>query len=202
MNVRIKYTTEFTAGVFWDRRLIMNNYRLILNLTTVSPDGSDHNIALERIKFFIHHQLANSVFVCDRHQSNCQSLSNAGVRITTLPEEPVDQVIGIMLYLKLNAIMENRMVITQSELSSDLGEHIWYLHDEEEVLGPFETAGWWMDCGTEHFNDQLIESDKVLSMPTAISWASVDLAWADDTEQLNSDDEKVVFADFQRDESK
>jgi hypothetical protein len=34
-----------------------------------------------------------------------------GINVTTLPEEPVDQIIGMMLYYKLNAIMEGRMIV-------------------------------------------------------------------------------------------
>ena len=203
MNVRLKYSTVFAAGVFYDSQLLVNNYRLTLNFTTVSNDPHDQNIALDRIKHFIHRQLESSVFVNSNNKDQCQRLSAAGIRITTLPEEPVDQVVGIMLHCKLNAIVEDQIVVTETEISSDLGENISYLHDDEEQLGPMALAGWWNESDASHCDQLLIDSDNVVAMRSNNSWRELNLHWHNETAVPDIDpDNKLVFADFQKDDSR
>ena len=107
MNVRLQYPTTFTAGIFYAEELRMNNYRVNLHLTTGEATGDEHNVALDRVKYFLHNQISNSVFINKENLSSCQALTGAGIRITTVPEEPVDQVIGIMLYCKLMLLWNN-----------------------------------------------------------------------------------------------
>jgi hypothetical protein len=203
MNVRLKYSTAFTAGVFYDSQLLMNNYRLSIKFTTVSDDPYDQNIALDRIKYFIQHQLESSVFINCNNREQCQLLGTAGVRLTTLPEEPVDQVVGIMLHCKLNAIVEDRMIITETEISSELGENIAYFHDDNEQLGPLSDAGWWRDSDASHCDRQLISTDKVVAMNFDRSWRELSLQWQKESTVIDVDsDNKLVFADFQKDDSR
>ena len=203
MNVRLKYSTVFTAGVFYDSQLLMNNYRLAIEFTTVSDDSRDQNIALDRIRYFVQHQLESSVFINGNNSEQCELLSRAGVRLTTLPEEPVDQVVGIMLHCKLNAITEDRMIITQTEISSELGENIAYLHDDDEQLGPLSDAGWWRDSDASHCDRQLVSTDKVVTMNFNRSWRELNLQWTQESSIVEADrDNKLVFADFQKDDSR
>jgi len=203
MNVRLKYSTTFTAGVFYDSQLLINHYRLTVSFTTVSDDPDNQNIALDRIKYFVHRQLESSVFVNDSNQEQCQRLSAAAVRITTLPEEPVDQIVGVMLHCKLNAIVEDQMIITEIELASELGENISYLHDDKESLGPLALTGWWNESDASHCNQQLISSDNVVAMRANHSWKDLNLHWHNESIVPDVDpDNKLVFADFQKDDSR
>jgi len=203
MNVRLKYSTVFTAGVFYDSQLLMNNYKLTIEFTTVSDDPRDQNIALDRIRYFVQHQLESSVFINGTNREQCELLSRAGVRLTTLPEEPVDQVVGIMLHCKLNAIAEDRMIVTQTEISSELGENIAYLHDDDEQLGPLSDAGWWQDSDASHCDRQLIFTDNVVTMNFNRSWRELNLQWTQESSVIEVDhDNKLVFADFQKDDSR
>jgi hypothetical protein len=181
----------------------MNNYRLTIQFTTASEDSHDQNIALDRIKYFIQHQLESSVFINSDNREQCQLLSNAGIRLTTLPEEPVDQVVGIMLHCKLNAIVEDRLIITETEIASELGENISYLHDDDEQLGPLSIAGWWRNSDVSHCDHQLISVDKVVAMNFNRSWRELNLQWQKDSSIVDIDsDNKLVFADFQKDDSR
>jgi hypothetical protein len=181
----------------------MNNYKLIIEFTTVSDDSGDQNIALDRIRYFVQHQLESSVFINGNNREQCELLSRAGVRLTTLPEEPVDQVVGIMLHCKLNAITEDRMVITQTEISSELGENIAYLHDDDEQLGPLSDTGWWRDSDASHCDRQLISTDNVVTMNFNRSWRELNLQWTQESSVIDVEhDNKLVFADFQKDDSR
>jgi hypothetical protein len=143
------------------------------------------------------------VFINGNNLERCELLSRAGVRLTTLPEEPVDQVVGIMLHCKLNAITEDRMVITQTEISSELGENIAYLHDDDEQLGPLSGTGWWRDSDVSHCDRQLISTDNVVTMNFNRSWRELNLQWTQESSVIDVEhDNKLVFADFQKDDSR
>jgi len=115
MNVRLKHDIQFTAGIYQDGKLIMNNYNLGLWMTTNSENSVDQSISFERIKYFIYTQIDNTIFINSNQKAQCTLFSKAGLDITTLPSDPVDQIIGIMLYYKLNAITEDRMIIMETE---------------------------------------------------------------------------------------
>jgi hypothetical protein len=203
MNVRLRYTTKITAGVFFADQLYMNNYQVNLNMITASEDGDDHNVALDRIKYFLHNQLKNTIFINSENTKQCRALADAGLKITTLPEEPIDQVIGIMLYCKLNAILENRLIIVEVEISSELGDNIMYFHDEEEAQGPFESIGWWKESDAVHCDLTLFNNEKIVALHRiGAGWRDLGLHWEDEIDFNVGDDNKVVFADFAKDETK
>jgi hypothetical protein len=110
------------AAVFYDGHTHMNNYNVTLWMMTNCEQAQDQNTAFERIKHFVYQELDSTVFVNADNLTQCQLLSAAGMDVTTMPGEPVDQLIGIMLYYKLNAITEGRMIIEETELSSVMGE--------------------------------------------------------------------------------
>jgi hypothetical protein len=200
MNVRLEYNLAFTAGVWWEGRLIMNNYQVRAYMTTNSSEPANQNVAYERLKHFVYSEMSSTIFVNRAHEALCQHLAAAGIKLTTLPAEPVDQILGIMLYLKLNAIMEDRIIINEIEVSSELGEHMIYLHAADESLGPFDTAGWWHDADLIHFDLSLIDSDKVVAMHRAGAWRELGLAWHEQ-DPAPDDDNRVVFAEFKRDDT-
>ena len=65
---------------------------------------------MERLKAFVYGELANAVFVGPADAEKADMLNILGVNAVLLPDEPVDQIIGIMLYCKLNAIMEDETI--------------------------------------------------------------------------------------------
>jgi hypothetical protein len=203
MNVRLQYDTVFTAGIFYGGQLMMNNYRLKLDIITISSEVDDHNIALDRMKFFIHNQLSHSVFINSADTDRCQKLISAGIKITNLPEEPVDQIIGIMLYCKLNAMVDDCLAVHQITISSELGDNIAYFHCDDESLGPLETPGWYTNNDTSHCDLANFEI-KVVDIQQRLSWKDLGLSWKINqaTEDNNSKDNTVLFADFTKDETR
>ena len=200
MNVRLEYNLAFTAGVWWEGRLIMNNYQVRVYMTTNSSEPANQNVAYERLKHFVYSEMASTIFVNRAHEALCQHLVAAGIKLTTLPAEPVDQILGIMLYLKLNAITENRIVITDVELSSSEGDHMTYIHSVGETVGPFESEGWWLEPGLAYTNVVKPRGkSKVVNLVRFPEWADVGLGWEENPEQTAS---TVVFADFPRNENK
>ena len=195
MNVRLKYDLHFNAGVYYNGNTILNNYSLRLWMITNTELPEDQNTAFERMKFFVYNHVDNTMFIDRAEQEQCAKFLQAGLSITTMPGDPVDQLIGIMLYHKLNAIMEQRMTIVETELSSAQGQAMTYLHSEGENTLGVEPPGWWLSADLSHSDFALPESEKVVSMQTTTAWRDLDLAWSDlppSTDHGNI----VVFADF------
>jgi hypothetical protein len=170
-------------------------------MVTNHTDSVMQNIAYERIKYFVYSELNSTIFVNSERIDQCQKFINAGLKITTLPAEPVDQLVGIMLYSKLNAIMEDCIIINEVEISSGVGDNMIYFHSAAENLGVFNEPGWWHDADTVHYDINLLDSDKVVSMHHVSAWRELDLAWPD-ADAVDPADNTVVFANFRSSETK
>ena len=200
MNVRLHYEADFTAGFYYNEMLKMNNYKIRLWMITATSDGESHNIAFDRIKYFIGQSLDSGVFINKNNEEQCKLLANAGVKIITLPEEPVDQLVGIMLYCKLNAICEDRMIIGEIEIESDLGGDVTYLHSEDEPIGPYEQPGWWMEPSLTHYHNTITETENIVSLSSSALWHDLDLHWPED-EYSTDTGNTIVFGNFNKDEA-
>jgi len=197
MNVRLQYDIEFLAGIYYDDCLQMNSYNASISLTTVTKDGDSTNVALERLKTFVFEQLANTVFINQNNMERAEFLQMIGINVTTLPEEPFDQIIGMMLYYKLNAVMEGRMIITGLDISSCLGDGVWYQHDEDDSPGPFAENGWWHQSSTKHDTiESQTTADNVVKV-ISTGWHEMGLDWP---EQNAPGSNTVVYANFPRNE--
>lgn len=180
MNVRLKHSMAWTAGVFYSGRMQMNQYIITLSMITNSTDPENHNIAFERLKYFVYHEMDSTIFINSEHHDQCQQYLQAGLDVTTLPGEPVDQLIGIMLYYKLNSIMEDRIIVEEIEVSSALGENMIYLHSDNENTDIPSYPDWWMSADLTHCDLDLLGTDKVVSMPDNSFWRELNLSWPSD----------------------
>jgi hypothetical protein len=200
MNVRLQFPVNFTAGIFYNGKMQMNNYTAKLYMMTNTPDGDANNIAFERVKHFIYNELDSSIFISIDYEEQCKKYLDAGIKITTFPGDPVDQLVGIMLYYKLSAIIEERMIIGEVELSSILGDGLIYIHGENENIDDLDVPEWWETVDLAHCDADLIDTDKIVTMHHSSIWRDLDLQWPN-IEDITVDEEAentVVFADFKK----
>lgn len=197
MNVRLRYNITFPAAAWFEEELMMTNYTVALNFLTQTLDPRDQNIALDRVKYFLINELHSTIFINQAEVERAEAFTDVGLNVTTLPEEPVDQVVSIMLYYKLNAIMEGRMKITELVMSSDAGDGIEYFHNENEHTDLFPESGWWHEptlCHSSVELDDETEGENVVSIGTNTEWEDQELGWAH--EEVTTDLGQVVFANF------
>jgi hypothetical protein len=193
MNVRIAQLLGIMAGAWYDDALEMNQYTIKLWMITHSTDPEEQSIAFRRAKHFIYSQLENTIFI-NSDDPKCADFTKAGFNLTTLPGDPADQLVGIMLFHKLNAIMEGRIALVEVEISA--GDGVVYLHGEHETPEDLFQPDWWSTVDLTHCDLVPEDSEKVLSIPQ-VNWRELDLAWpesADSAEPGNI----VVFADFKQ----
>jgi hypothetical protein len=201
MNVRLRHTFVFAAGVYYGGEMRMNHYTATICMTTNSHDAVSHNVAFERIKFFVYTCLDSSIFINQDQTDMCEKYSQAGLSVTTLPGEPVDQLIGLMLYYKLNAIMADRIVVDKTEISSVLGENMIYLHSDNESTDIPSVPAWWNLEDPVHSDYITVGANKVVSMRSAMPWRDLDLEWPEEPATVETGN-IVVFADFKNNETK
>jgi hypothetical protein len=197
MNVRIQYDVEFLGSTYSEDGLSLNKYTASMSLVTGTTDKVQLNVAMERLKCFVYAILKDAVFINQARREHATLLRMMGVNITTLPEEPVDQIIGMMLYCKLNAIMEGRLIVTGVDITSEQSDGVWYMHDEDESIGPFSQSGWWDHPGTLNHNVEFEdENEKIVKVPVE-SWSDYELNWPDAN---GAPGNIVVYANFGKNE--
>ena len=201
MNVRLQYDIEFLAGIYYDNQLQMNSYSASLSLVTRTKDTKSTNVAMDRLKAFVYGELESTVFINQNYHEHAEMMQIMGANVTTLPEEPVDQIVGMMLYYKLNAIMERRMEIVQLDISSRLGDGVWYMHSEDDLSGPFAQDGWWHQSSLQHNTLDPVDAEINVVKVVPNAWMEYGLIWPEtDTVQVNQTANTVVFANFSKHE--
>jgi hypothetical protein len=202
MNVKIGYTLQLTAGIWWDERLIMNTYSVTFKMLTVSTDHENQNIALDRLRYMADQCFTDTVFVHQEHRDQIARLRAAGISVTEVPEEPVDQIIGMMLFAKMNAVMEDQICVKTVLVSSRVGDDVIYEHNDTEDIAPFNDEGWWLDPEPTHDVPPVdIDSDSVFVMPSSKLWREVGLDWNSSERDITAEN-ILVFAEFKNDKDK
>jgi hypothetical protein len=205
MNVRLQYPAAFSAGVWLDDHLSMNTWTIRVDMTTQTMDEESTAVAFDRLKYFLHEVLDSSVLIEESNTTQIKLLTTAGIKVVAMPEVPVDQIVGMMLFAKLNAIMEHRVTVTEVAVGSELGDQVIYLHNDHETLGPFEEPGWWLlpDASTQNVKGS--GKKTVWTLKNQAVWKSLDMDWPKpDAAVLTETDtgNTIVFADFGRDDAR
>mgnify|MGYP006276066713 CR=1 FL=1 len=134
------------------------------------------------------------VFVSRNEDGVGDLLRSMGINVCELPEEPIDQIVGIMLYCKLNAVTEQQLLITKLDISSVLGDGIWYQHDADDNLGPFQVSGWWNRSNCYKHDLDSETANNVVKVESN-SWSQYNLEWPN----VKTDREaKIVYPDFKK----
>jgi hypothetical protein len=110
----------------------------------------------------------------------------------------------MMLYCKLNAVMEDRMTVTSLDISSILGDSVWYSHDEDDNLGPFSyntTEGsWWHNSSTQHHTLETESVPDNVFKVTPGTWHEYGLMWPE--ERVEPLGNTVIYPNFRKHETK
>lgn len=141
---------------------------------------AEQNIALDRVVHFLGLVLHSCVFV---HQDDTDAINKyktADIRVCTLPEEPYDQIISMVLLVKLNAITEGRMIITDLTLGSNMSDGVRFCTVAEVAANMIDSSPelWWNAPALciEHCSKDNDDS-KVVKLFGQTGWAEVGLEW-------------------------
>lgn len=203
MNVKLGYTSHFIAGVWWNDRLIMSTYTVTFKMITATQDPADTNTALERLKYLVEEYLTDAVFIKHTETDQIKRLHDAGIKLVIMPEEPVDQIIGMMLYSKISAVMEGVILLRSVMISSTAGDDVIYEHNDAESLDPFDAEGWWnMSTPNCDPKAESAKNNKVVMLSSANQWRELGLEWQSEIEESDEDSNVLVFTEFKNDKDK
>lgn len=192
--IRLEKLLTWNSSICYDDVHVINDYIATISLHTNGHDQDQQNIAYERMKWWIEHVLANSVLL-NEADPLLPAYQATRQRVLVVPDDPVDHLVAVMLYLKLNAIMEDRLILDEIRLSSEQGDHMCYLHSEETDAIEYDTTGWWIDPRPIWFIPTANRHQtNVLSLPKTLEWSDLGLSWNAGQEPTDT----VVVADFNR----
>ena len=104
MSARVSKDFAFQAGLYYENKFLINTYNIRLYMEVTVEDISIQNIALDRIKHLFINGLDNCIFVHETNKTVIENYIKAGLKVCTLPEEPYDQIIALVLLKKINTI--------------------------------------------------------------------------------------------------
>lgn len=178
MTVRLAKTWYWSSLVIGDRRdhPVINQYTLRMEFATDTQDNHEHNIAYGRMKYWFQEVMQDSVLIAQDHPQ-LRAWQDTGSRVLVFPEDPVDQLVGMMIYAKISAITQGKVMIDQVTVCSPLDDEVMYHHYAEETLGPFEESGWWTDARPVWQAKPQRARGKVIALDRAPDWKDHDLEW-------------------------
>lgn len=192
MNTRIERDFEFQAAVYFEDKFLMNTYTLSLSMLVATDSIREQNVAMDRMTCLLTECLESCVFVKSSEKKVIDKYVAAGLKVSTLPEEPYDQIISMLLLIKLNAITEKRLIITDARLTSKLSDGVSFCYDNEDVYGPFEEMGWWHESGTaiSDLHKAQNKKDKIVKLVNKTNdWAEYSLQWQEKSTKAS----EIVF---------
>jgi hypothetical protein len=194
MSAQIERDFTFQAGVHFQDTFSMNIYAFTLNMEVTTENIREQQIAMERMKYFIHECLENSIFVQDTDRAIIEKYSACGIRVCEIPEEPYDQIIALLLLLKLESIAEYRLAMTDIVLTSKLSDDVRFKEDILTAKTEMPIVGWWAESNTATTNVAKVKNkkDKIVKMVNTSEWNDVGLSWEEDTANTSNVTE-IIF---------
>jgi hypothetical protein len=178
MHTRIERDFCFQTGIYFENKFHVNVYDMGLSMLVETDSIKEQNIAMDRAIYFLTEVLSNSILVHSANSDIIKKYENVDLRVCELPQEPYDQIIAMVVLLKLNSIMENRLKITDLVIGSSLSDGVRFNIVSEVAESAFSGKYWWNSpClaitnhkidGVDHANVIKLFSD---------DWTGLGLSW-------------------------
>ena len=176
MNARIEKDFYFQTALHFAGEFWINSYEMTLSIIVETDSELEQNVAIDRVSYYIKEILQNCILV---DADDCDSITkyrNAGLRVCELPAEPYDHLFATVLLLKLNAIMEGKLRITDMVLGSTMSEGVRYNIVSEVAESSYPKSTWWNKADTS-INNLALDSSNVVKLFDDNEWISLDLGW-------------------------
>jgi hypothetical protein len=186
MNTKISKKFYFQSGVHYNGVFVINNYDIELFMDVNTDDMREQNIAIDRINYLFTLCLDNCVFVAEEDIDARKLYAKAGMSVCSLPEEPFDQIIGAVLLTKLNAITEDKLIITDVKISSKICDDVIFYISYEEDFGLLVNKNKWWNENQPNIStaDKKSTKEKIVDLKKdSIDWNTLGLGWKEETKK-------------------
>lgn len=195
MSLQLQYSTEFQAVTYIDDQLKIHNFLVNVGLLVQTPDADVVTVAMQRMQTFLDIQLPNTVFIDQDLGEQIQLMQHLNFDIVSFPGDPVNQLVGIMLYCKLNAIFEGHVEVSEVSVCNSNKTQLWFVHQADDPIGPFEQNGWWHSNSTRHNDSDLPGDTNVTNLPVS-GWGEYFLDWPDASSESEPSGQVLPFVRY------
>ena len=178
MNTRIEKDINFQCGLYFDGQYYINCYTITLSLLVETDSIEEQNVAMARVIYYITDVMQNSTLIKHSNDEKIKQYKEAKLKVCELPDDPYDQIFGMILLLKLNSILEGRMKITDMVMESSLSDGVRYSIVAEIAEDNFSGKNWWNRPNICINNDyRYFSDDNVVKLFNDTKWSDLDLQW-------------------------
>jgi len=190
LTTRVERDFDFEAGIHFNDTFFVNAYSVTLSMLVETESIKEQNIALDRMVHFLGQVFHSCVLVKQDDQDAIKKYKNADMRVCVIPEEPYDQIISMVLLVKLNAITEGRLLVTDLTLGSNMSEGIRFCTVAEIAENIIDRSPemWWNAPALciEHCSKD--DDEKVVKLFGQTGWAEVGLEWHNKKQKASEND--------------
>jgi len=177
MSSRIIKDIAFFAGVHFENSFMINLYECDMGMLVHTDDVREQRVAIERIMHFVTNHLTNSLIIAQQEKDAIQKYEAAGHRLCIVPEEPYDQILGLVLLNKFNSIMEGKVEIIDITFGSKLSDYIKFQISKEEAEEMYPSKAWYNSPNVDMKDVPKKKRDKVVKLFEPDEWEQNDLTW-------------------------
>lgn len=178
LSTRIVKDYTIDAAVHFENEFMISPFEMQIYMDVETDSVREQNVAIERMNYFLNYHIDSAIFVDSQLAETIAKYEAAGITVLELPEEPYDQIVGTILMLKCNAIMEERLIITDCVFGSKLSSGIKFDLALEQVQENFTGKYWWNNhTVSTAMTTTSKKKDKIVKLFDADKWTELNLTW-------------------------
>lgn len=177
MSSRIVKDISFFAAVHFENQFLINLYECDMSMLVHTDDPREQRIAIDRLVYFVSNYLQNSIIVSGQDKTAIEKYEAAGMSTCIVPEEPFDQILGLVFLNKFNSIMEERCEITNMTFGSRLSDYIKFDVSKEEAEAMYPDTAWYNDSTVAIRDKPKKKKDKIVKLFDPDEWEKNELSW-------------------------
>jgi hypothetical protein len=179
MLAHIRKDIGFFAGVHFENEFTINLYECDLRMVVHTLDPREQAIAQERLVYFVTNHLQNCLIISNEEVEQIKKYETTGMRLCIVPDEPYDQILGLILINKFNAIMEGRIEVTDLVFGSRLSDYIKFELSQEDAESLYNQEDWYNENNTSLRSSEKPskKKDKIVKLFDPDEWEKNGLTW-------------------------
>lgn len=187
MTTRIEKDFYFSAALHFEDGFYVNSYDLTLSMLVETDSIHEQNVAMGRINYLLDNFIQNSLFINSIHKKEIANYKKAGITVCALPEEPFDQIVAMILLLKLNAVAEDRLKITDMVISSTMSQGVRFSIVSEIAEELLSGNYWWNSAcfAVNNDTDTVSDFNKIIKLFRNDEWLTVGLGWKENGQTIS-----------------
>jgi len=199
----MKNQYDFMAGIHFGGELYFNKYSMIIDFYSDGESMQDQNTGIDRLGYFVYEIVQRSVFVQEDDLLAIKGYVKAGIPVLTVAGPgPFDPIILATLVTKMNAILEDTLVISDAEITSAVGglmTYVWDSTDDDdevhEIVADDDEVNWWASPAPRFLSYPVgSDVDEIEAIkPFPLTWEALGFPWMDEDADKDTDENEFML---------